>query len=110
MAKWIEREIKRQKTQLFGRESSLPLANLFSNYPSQEKPKGYPSPINTQPSSPADHHTPLTHRDSTQSYASSSSLNSDFTTYGSTRYGEPSVEEPVRYGARLVEFVESVLA
>ena len=105
MVKWIEREIKRQQSKVFGRESTRSLSNLF-NYSSQEKLGNtvLPSPTISPHSPMLSQAYPAHYRDST---LSSSSVYSD---NGSTsQLGEPSVEEPIRYGSRLIDFVETIL-
>jgi hypothetical protein len=47
-------------------------------------------------------------RNSIQSYASSNSIASDYVSYESTHYGTPSVEEPIAYGKRLLDFFTTI--
>lgn len=111
MVKWMERELKRQRTQLFRRESV------------SDKVREYPSPVSTLPSSPMEPAGTLPalpplapstkhsqKRHSVQSHASTMSFISDLGPSGTSQYGEPSVEEPKRYGTRLLGFIQSVLA
>jgi hypothetical protein len=106
ITKWLEKEIK-QKTSFF---SDNPLAHIFSqsqmHLPSGSDKK-YPTP-STSPHSPKMPSPILSSptmsssnvRDSIYSCGS----NSDFR----RSLGEPSVEEPGRYGQRLIEFLESI--
>ncbi len=92
MAKWFERGLKKQKTQFFGRETPS-LSQIFASQ--SNDPKTYPSPLG----SPPDMSAPVS-RERESWISNSSDLISSS--------GEPSVEEPMRYGTRLYEFTESI--